>query len=416
MWKDERMVEALTDISVEVCGIRFKNPIIVASATPTKDAKYMKRALDAGAGGVVAKTVTHEANLQHYVRPRFTILHKRGWPHVFSNYSCEFLATYTPEQWVKEIREAKRYAEEAEAVLITSIMGRTIEEWQALAQMMEGAGSDMLEINFGCPHPRELEHKMGTELGQDPRACAEVTKAVKEAVAIPVFPKLTPEAVNVVEVARAVERAGADGVTAINRYPALDVDLKTGRPLLHSTYAGVGGPWMRPITLKWITKIASAVKIPISATNGIWTWRDAVKALMCGASTTQICTAILYGVRGIEVVGDFIEGLRGYVEEQGYNSIEDFKGITLGQILPWEAVEREAPIWSEVVGERCNGCGFCPNWCYYGAIEMVEASGRVKIAEIDPNRCDGCGLCAALCPKEAIVMRGDRPVFLGEYG
>ncbi|NIM45589.1 MAG: 4Fe-4S dicluster domain-containing protein [Nitrososphaeria archaeon] len=395
--------------------MRFKNPFMVASATPTKDAEYMKKALDAGAGGIVAKSVTFEENMQHYVRPRFTILHKHGWPHVFSNYSCEFLATYSPEKWVKEIKQAQRYAEEADAFLIASIMGLTLKRWRTLAKMMEEAGSHALEMNFGCPHPRELKHKTGTELGQDPSACAEVTETVKGTVGIPVIAKLTPEAVNIVNVARTVKEAGADGLTIMNRYPALDVDLKTGRPLLHSTFAGVGGPWMRPITLKWIAKVAKEIDIPISASNGIWTWRDAVKAIMCGASTVQLCTAILYGVKGLKVVGDFVEGMHKHLDREGYKSLNKIKDLTLGQILPWEETERETLLWAEVIDERCNGCSYCPNWCFYGAVSMVEDKAGKRIAKIDRERCDGCALCVALCPQDAIAMKGKLPIFLGDY-
>jgi len=124
--------------------------------------------------------------------------------------------------------------------------------------MVVQAGADMVELDMGCPHPKGLAYKTGGEVGQDPELAASITKLVKEAVEVPVFVKLTPEAVDVTLVAKNVEKAGANGVTAINRYPALDIDVETGRPLLHSS---VGGPWMLPITLKWIAKLASTIKI-----------------------------------------------------------------------------------------------------------------------------------------------------------
>ena len=323
----------MSDLSVQFAGMRFKNPIIVASATPSKDAKYMLRCCESGAGGIIAKTVTFEEKLQHYVSPRFTVLHKRGWPWIYSNYSAEFLATYTPEQWLRELTQARTYCDEHDVRLIASISGDTLEHWAELARMMEEVGADAIECNFGCPHPRDLGYKSGQELGSDPEAAAQVTKIVADAVKIPVGIKLTAEAVDPVLVAGKVRAAGAAYVTAINRFPALDIDLDTGRPLLHSSYAGVGGPWMRPIALKWISKIARAVDVPISATNGVASWRDVVKMMMVGAGTVQTCTAIMYGTKGFGHVGDFLKGLERYLDGHAYTSPKDIIGLTLPQLL-----------------------------------------------------------------------------------
>ena len=402
------------DLSVEVCGKRFKNPIVVASATPTKDAAYMKKCVDYGAGGIIAKTVTYEPKLQRYVSPRFTVLHKKGWPHAFSNYSCEFLATHTPEEWVDEMKAAVKYCHERDTILVGSISGSDMETWGRLAQLMEGTGVDMLELNFGCPHPRDLGYKSGQELGSDPEAAALVTEAVVNAVKIPVFIKLTAEAVDPVKVARRVQEKGASGVTAINRFPALEIDLESGRPILHSTFAGVGGPWMRPIMLKWVAKIAREIDIPISATNGIWDWKDVVKAIMAGASTVQTCTALMYSPKGYKKLGDFVGGLEKFMAANGYQSIAEMRGITLGQILTWDAVDRDSRAVSVVDQSKCIGCQECQHWCFYGAISYSEVEGRQR-ASIDAQKCDGCGLCASLCMKDAISMEGPAKVYLGDF-
>ena len=399
----------MSDLSVQFAGMRFKNPIIVASATPSKDAKYMLRCCESGAGGIIAKTVTFEEKLQHYVSPRFTVLHKRGWPWIYSNYSAEFLATYTPEQWLRELTQARTYCDEHDVRLIASISGDTLEHWAELARMMEEVGADAIECNFGCPHPRDLGYKSGQELGSDPEAAAQVTKIVADAVKIPVGIKLTAEAVDPVLVAGKVRAAGAAYVTAINRFPALDIDLDTGRPLLHSSYAGVGGPWMRPIALKWISKIARAVDVPISATNGVASWRDVVKMMMVGAGTVQTCTAIMYGTKGFGHVGDFLKGLERYLDDHAHTSPKDIIGLTLPQLLSWDKVDRETKHISSVDQEKCNACGFCDKWCFYDAITYDQD----KKAHIDPALCDGCGLCPSLCPQDAISMEGE--VFLGDF-
>ncbi len=403
------------DLSIEMCGKRFKNPLVVASATPTKNADYIRRCVEAGAGGVVTKTISPEPLLKKYVSPRFTILHKKGWPSIYSNYSCEFLATYENREWLEELKKARSYCEEGNVVYIVSISGESMENWAEMAKEMEDVGADMLELNFGCPHPRDLGYKSGQELGSDPEGAAAVMEAVTSAVNIPVLGKLTAEAVSPVEVARKVKEAGAAGVTAINRFPALDLDLETGRPLLHGTFAGVGGPWMRPITLKWIVKIAREVGIPISATNGINTWEDAVKTIMAGSSTVQLCTALMYGRKQLGHIEDFLKGIEGYLAGKGYSSVEDIKGITLPQVSTWDVVDRDTRALSRVDEAKCTGCKLCDKWCFYDAVSYVKNDAGKNRAVIDPEKCDGCGLCVALCSEEAILMEGPVPVYMGNY-
>ncbi len=403
------------DLSIDMCGVEFKNPIVVASATPTKNADYMRRCVEAGAGGLVTKTISPEPLLKRYVSPRFTVLHKKSWPHVYSNYSCEFLATYNHKEWIEELKQGKRYCEEGNSVYIVSISGDSLENWAEMAKEMEAIGADMLELNFGCPHPRDIGYKSGQELGSDPDGAASVTEIVTNAVKIPVLIKLTPEAISPVNVALKVKEAGADGVTAINRFPALDIDLDTGRPLLHSTYAGVGGPWMRPITLKWISKIAREVQIPISATNGINTWKDALKCLMVGASTTQLCTALMYGRKQLGHIEDFLKGMEGYLADKGYSSIKEIRGLSLPQIITWDNADRESRAVAVPDNEKCNSCKLCINWCFYDAITYSpDENGKAKPV-IDTSKCDCCGLCSALCPQDAITMKGPKPVYMGDF-
>jgi len=398
------------DLSIEVCGRKFKNPIVVASATPSKDSSFMKKCVDYGVGGIVAKTVTVEPRLQKHVSPRFTILHKKGWPFAFSNYSCEFLATHTPEEWAEELAGAARYCHEHNTRLIGSISGTTLQVWADLAQKMAGTGVDMLELNFGCPHPNDLGYKSGLELGSDPELACEVVKTVVAAVDLPVFVKLTAEGISPVMMARKMQECGASGVTVINRFPALDIDIETGRPLLHGSFAGVGGPWMRPLMLKWVAKVAREVDIPVSATSGIWDWQDIVKAIMAGASTVQTCTALMYSEMGFRKINDFIIGLESFMERKGFSSIAELRGISLGQIVTWDKVDRKTRATSAVNPQRCTGCGMCKGWCLYGAISF-----KSKKAVIDPGKCSGCGLCASLCLDEAIFMQGPVPIFLGDF-
>jgi dihydroorotate dehydrogenase (fumarate)/dihydropyrimidine dehydrogenase (NAD+) subunit PreA len=281
--------------------------------------------------------------------------------------------------------------------------------------MVEEAGCDMVEINFGCPNLTGLKVQ-GAEMGADIRGVTERVRAVVEAVEIPVFAKLTSEGVNPLITAGVAKEAGVDGFTVINRTPSLEVDLETGHPLLAGGFCGVGGPWMRPIMLKWVAKVAGEYGLPVSATSGIWKWSDVVKAIMCGASTVQTCTAVTHGQKGLGIVKDFIQGLNTYLGDHGYKSVDELKGLTLRHgIKLFEQLERwpKESIWSEVGEEKCTGCQLCQNWCFYEAISYTEEG----LARIDKEACDGCGTCAALCPAEAISMKGGKgPIYLGDFG
>jgi len=403
----------MANLEVNVCGIKFKNPIVLASATPTRNAEYMRRAFEAGAGGVVSKSVTDLEAQQKYVRPRFTVLHKTGYPYCFSNYSSEFAANYAPKEWMKELRQAKVYARDYGAALIGSVVGTSIQSWKELSMRVEEAGCDMMEMNFGCPNLTGLKVQ-GAEMGADVQGVFERVCTVVEAVSIPVFAKLTSEGVNPLITAGMAKEAGAKGFTVINRTPSLEVDLETGIPLLAGGFSGVGGPWMRPIMLKWVAKVAGEYGLPVSATSGIWEWPDVVKAIMCGASTVQTCTAVTHGRKGLGVIKDFIEGLENYLENHGYKSVDDLRGLTLRHgIKLFDQLDRwpKGSIWSEVEEAKCTGCRLCHNWCFYEAISYRDES----LAYIEKEACDGCGACAALCPERAITMKGKGPIYLGSF-
>ncbi|MEN6326780.1 MAG: tRNA-dihydrouridine synthase [Syntrophomonas sp.] len=399
-----------SDLRIEVCGRKFKNPVVVALSMQSRTLKHVKKCVDCGVGGIVANTVIAESRLQKNVSPRFTVLHKKAWPYNFSNYSCEYLGACTPEKWAEELAAAAQYCHKHDTRLIGSISGKTLEVWVDLAKKMVATGVDMLELNFGCPESDDFGSESGQNPGNDVNLAYQVVKNVVAAVDLPVFVKLVAEEISPDLVARKMQECGASGITLLNRFSALDIDIETGRPLLHGFFAGVGGPWMRPLMLKWVAKTAQKVDIPISATGGIWEWPDLVKAIMVGASTVQICTALMYSDVGFRKIDDFINGLENYMERKGFSSISELKGLSLGQILNWTKLDRETKALSEVNPQRCTGCGMCKNWCLYDAISFKN-----RKAIIDPAKCGGCGLCASLCLDNAIFMHGPVPVFLGDF-
>lgn len=398
-----------TSLETEVCGIKFKNPIIVASGPPTRNADYLVRSFESGAGGAVAKTVSDNKALRIYLRPRFTILQKSGYPEVFSNYSSEFASPQTVREMANELKKAKKRAEKLGSILIGSIMASSIPSWQEMAKKMKDAGVDMLELWLGGRIGGLDTALMSMTYAE---YCEEVSSAVTDVINLPVFAKLTTDGVDVLEVGRRLKSRGIHGLTLADRISALEIDLKTGRPILAGGFARVGGPWMRPVMLNWIAKVAKEIPLPISASGGFLRYQDALKAIMCGASTVQLCTALLYGKKGYKVIEDFTKGMTAYLSENKISSIERIKGKTLNQIRAFQDLERvqKGKVWCEIDPETCDLCKLCLKRCYFDAIKSEKR--KVVILK---SKCDGCGLCLILCHKNAIRLIGKSEILWGDF-
>jgi dihydropyrimidine dehydrogenase (NAD+) subunit PreA len=221
---------------------------------------------------------------------------------------------------------------------------------------------------------------------------------VKEAVDVPVTVKLSPNFAYLDEIALAVQRAGADAISATNSVQALfGVDIETGGLILPA-FGGYSGPAIKPITLRCVAKIARVVEIPISGIGGVSNWRDVVEYIMVGASTVQTCTAVMW--RGLKVFNELSSGLRSFMERKGYETIDDFRGIALKHLTTVEELAEEEPMYASVNAGLCNGCKICVGVCSYDAISMKSDK-----AKIDKNRCDGCALCKAWCPTGSIELK-----------
>jgi dihydroorotate dehydrogenase (fumarate)/dihydropyrimidine dehydrogenase (NAD+) subunit PreA len=176
---------------------------------------------------------------------KYAILNDKGEivkgkiPRFFVFYSRSGYSNKSPEEWASIIRESKRYADSRDVRLIGSVGASTLEEWLELARMEEECGVCMLELNFGCPHPSQMQEEgAGMLIGQDPVMAAEITRTVVRAVRIPVITKLTPQVNNPTAVAQAVKAAGASGVTVINRFTGFAVNIEEGKPYISTGEQG----------------------------------------------------------------------------------------------------------------------------------------------------------------------------------
>jgi dihydroorotate dehydrogenase (fumarate)/dihydropyrimidine dehydrogenase (NAD+) subunit PreA len=399
----------MADLKVRFCGADFKNPIIAASAEPTLSARNMKQVIKTGAGGLVAKTVTDSEALRRLTKmSKFRYLdveHRicRGKvPRLFTFYGRTGLAEEEPEEWMKELRDAQNSALKQNCVLIGSVAGTTVESWVTLSKMIEDTGIRLIELNFGCPHPSEMKGTpTGMLVGQDKNAACEITHQVTKAVKFPVIIKLTPQVADVVEMARAVQSAGASAVTIINRFVGFCLDIETGKPYIHG-WAGVGGPWVKPLTLRWVSKIYTGLGIPISGTNGAYDWKDAVEFLMSGATLVQFCSVVM--LKGYAYLGKLVRELDDFLTRKGYGSVQEIIGMAARAAMTYEEMESLPREYAWINPERCNACKRCIRSCFYNAIELKDK--KVVVTEA----CRGCGLCTCICPvPKAILLQSEQP-------
>jgi len=204
--------------------------------------------------------------------------------------------------------------------IVVNILGDSIEEYAVLAQELSGVeGIDALEINISCPNVK----KGGVAFGTVPEMAAAVTAAVKNATHLPVIVKLSPNVTDIVAMAKAVEQSGADAVSLINTLIGMAIDAQTRRPRLANIIGGLSGPAIKPVALRMVWQVASAVAIPVIGIGGIGTAEDAIEFLLAGATAVQIGTANFYNP---SATGQILAGIEHYLRQQGETSVRAIIG------------------------------------------------------------------------------------------
>jgi len=387
----------MANLEVNFCGVRIKNPIVAASAEPTLNSINMKKCIDTGAGGVIAKTMTDSPAMRELTtRSKWRFLNERHEvcrgkvPRAFSLYGRSGLALEPPGEFIPQIKETLKYAAEHEAVVIGSIASTEVPGWVELGKQMEDAGVPIMELNFGCPHPKLMPGvRTGMNVGQDFDYACEITEAVASAVNIPIIIKVTPQVTDLIDFVGRLKAVGAAGVTLTNRFIGFVPDIETGKPLIYGK-AGVGGPWIKPLTLRWIHDVRAAYKneIFIAGTNGAYDWRDAVQFIMSGAHIIEMCSAVM--VFGYKWLGRQVSGLEKFMDAKGYASVDQMRGIATDASLTYAAMPHEK---ARVNPDVCNHCKRCLSACFYQGMQDGENATWVK-----EDNCIGCGGCYSVCP------------------
>jgi len=385
------------DLSVVFCGVKFENPFVLAAAPSTDNADMVARGFEAGWAGAILKTTSVESEVVSLAYPMMVGLDIDA-RRLVALENIDLISGRHIDEVEKDVRRLKK--DFPKKVVAASIMGAKKEHWEELVRRLEAAGVDLIECSFSCPHGMP-EKGMGSAVGQSPELTEKTARWVKDAAKrVPVIIKLTPQIADIAAAAEAVKRSGADGVTAINTVKGLmGVDLDTFVPYPniggYSTYGGISGPAIKPVALRCVAEIARRVSIPISATGGVTTWRDAAEFLLLGARTVQVCTEVMR--HGFGVIEDLTDGLANYLDDKGFASVEEIIGKALPHVVEHSQLPRDGKVRAHVDPEKCIRCGVCYVACRDGGHQAIEF-GPDRLARVDEEKCVGCGFCPTTCP------------------
>ena len=303
----------MADLTVNIAGVEFKNPVITASGTFGFGREYSEFYPLKEIGGLSCKGITLKPRMGN-PPPRIAetpsgILDAVGLQNPGVDY---FIERDLP--WLKE----------QETVVIANIAGNTPEEYAQMAEKLSESSVDMIEMNISCPN---VKHG-GVQFGTSCQSVGAITREVRAHCKKPLMVKLSPNVSDIAEIARAAESEGADALSLINTLTGMRIDINTRRPIIRNNTGGLSGPAVFPVAVRMVWQTAGAVKIPVVGMGGISTWRDAVEMMLAGASAIQVGTALFsdpYAPLKIK------EGLNRYLDDQGIASVTELAGM----VKPW---------------------------------------------------------------------------------
>ena len=391
----------MATLKTSVLGIEFENPFLLASAPPTASIESIDKAFEMGWGGAVLKTITPDDLEMVEASPRYATIKEKG--KVICLQNIELLSHETVQYWVDGIKYLKK--KHPSKVIIASIMAPVERNgWQNLVKILNNTPIDAYELNFSCPHGMP-ERNIGMAIGTSAEISILITSWVKSVTEKPVFVKLTPNVTDVTWIAGAVERAGADGLAAINTVQSfMGINIDTLEPILnidgYSTYGGLSGIAVKPIGLKCVAQIRQKSDLPILGMGGISNWEDAAQYIALGSDAVQICTEVM--INGYGIINGLKSGLLNYLEAKGFNNISELKNIAISKITSHEKLNKKSHLYPSIDKEKCISCGKCVKICSESEYHALNFDNNIP--NLNREICAGCSLCSHVCPKEAIKM------------
>ena len=297
-------------MSVDLCGIRMRNPLILASGILGVTRASLKNVAENGAGAVTIKSVSKEPRPGHES------------PIVITNGDVVMNAVGYSNPGLKEAKLEFAGLEEVGVPVIASIIGTEAADFRYMAKNLLPGGFAAVEAPLSCPHTPGY----GIMGGQGtPEATYEITKTIRKCTKLPVIVKLSADVNAIGEVARAAEKAGADAINVTNTLgPGMMIDVRSGKPILGFRVGGLSGPAIKPIAVRSVYDVYESVRIPVIGTGGVTTGEDAVEMIMAGASAVGMGSAVHY--RGIDVFRRVSEEVSKFMLEEGYPKINEMVG------------------------------------------------------------------------------------------
>ncbi|MEK6953554.1 MAG: dihydroorotate dehydrogenase [Candidatus Micrarchaeota archaeon] len=304
-------------LETNLCGHKLSNPTVLASGFLGLDWASLDRVAKSGAGAVTTKSCNLEG--------------REGYnnPTVLANEDFMLNAIGLANAGVEnEIEELKILRKKTKAVIIGSVFENSPERFGEVVNRISKGSPHLIELDLSCPHLGGKGFEKYHDFASDPVLIGETVRVAKKNTKIPIFAKLSPNVPNIADLAVAAQKAGADGITAINTTGGMMISAEFKRPIIHNKFGGVSGPAIKPIALKCVYQCYGAVKIPIIGTGGITNGLDAIEMMMAGATAVGVGTATYY--RGIGAFKDICREMEIWMEKNGYNSVKELIGAAHG--------------------------------------------------------------------------------------
>ena len=453
------------DLSIEVDGVKYVNPLGISSAPVSGTYEHLKRCFEAGFGFALTKTYPLEKDIQKNNHIRIVKVYDS--PESTSYNNIVMISEHPHTYWLDSIRKLK--AEFPDRIVIASIMCMDNEaDWRLLSKLTEEAGADAIELNFSCPNEChgndgneggceggfKSKNAMAMAIGTNPDAIRRCTRYVTSTVKIPVYPKLTPNVGNIEDLAAAAMEGGAAGVSLINTVFGISQITLSGHPWpqvgvhQNTISGGLSGDLVRPIAIRQIAQVLRfnpEIGGHLLGIGGCRSADTAMQLIYTGASIVQMCSVVQK--YSYDVVDEMLSGirfilycwsrpdLRAYLNSQGVESfmpqgdkhqafwelpcaqdkpvpkLADVRGLALSHIGERHTLEgpEKWRVHADILADRCIGCGSCALTCRDNATTAIHPDESGRIYVVDDSKCFGCALCSSVCPVNAIryvAMKG----------
>jgi len=395
----------MADLRTDFVGIKSPNPYWLASAPPTDKEYNVRRAFEAGWGGVVWKTLGLDPHIVNVNGPRYGAVFGADRRLLGLN-NIELITDRPLDVNLREIKTIKRDFPDR-AVVVSLMVPCEEDPWKYILPKVEETGADGVELNFGCPHGMS-ERGMGSAVGQVPEYIEMVTRWCKHHTRMPVIVKLTPNITDVRYPARAAHAGGADAVSLINTVSSItsvNLEIFSPEPSIDGkgSHGGYCGPAVKPIALNMVAEIArdpETAGLPISGIGGVTTWRDAAEFIALGSGTVQVCTAAM--TYGFKIIDELTSGLSQWMDDAGHADLAAIQGRAVPNVTDWQYLNLNYITKARINQDLCIKCGRCYAACEDTSHQAISM-GDGRVFDVIDEECVACNLCVNVCPVEGCI-------------